>query len=221
MQPPTAATVTASATEQPVTLPPHGLPGLLVLPSQPRGVVLIAHGSGSDHLSPRQRHTAQVLAEAGLASLRADMLTALEALDRRNTFDIPLLATRLVEAAQWLAQDARTATLPLGALGASTGAAAALLAAHHHGAIRAVVSRGGRPDLAGAALGSLDIPVLLIVGERDTEVLQLNEQARQALGERCELLVIPGATHLFDEPGALEAASKAAAGWFQQQLAQP
>lgn len=221
MQPPTDATVTASATEQPVTLPPHGLPGLLVLPSQPRGVVLIAHGSGSDHLSPRQRHTAQVLADAGLASLRADMLTAQEVLDRRNTFDIPLLATRLVEAAQWLAQDARTATLPLGALGASTGAAAALLAAHHHGAIRAVVSRGGRPDLAGAALGSLDIPVLLIVGERDTEVLPLNEQARQALGERCELLVIPGATHLFDEPGTLEAASKAAAGWFQQQLAQP
>lgn len=221
MQPPAAATVTTAATEQPVTLPPHGLPGLLVLPPQPRGVVLIAHGSGSDHLSPRQRHTAQVLAEVGLASLRADMLTAQESLDRRNTFDIPLLATRLVEAAQWLQSQPGTAGLPLGALGASTGAAAALLAAHQHGAIRTVVSRGGRPDLADGALGTLRIPVLLIVGELDTEVLQLNERARQALGEPCELLVIPGATHLFDEPGTLEEASKAAAEWFHQQLVQP
>lgn len=221
MQPPAAATVTTAATEQPVTLPPHGLPGLLVLPPQPRGVVLIAHGSGSDHLSPRHRHTAQVLAEAGLASLRADMLTAQESLDRRNTFDIPLLATRLLEAARWLQQQPGTAGLPLGALGASTGAAAALLAAHQDGAIRAVVSRGGRPDLADGALDSLRIPVLLIVGELDTEVLPLNEQARQVLGESCELLVIPGATHLFDEPGALEEASKAAAGWFGRRLVQP
>lgn len=210
--------VTAPVAEQPVTLPPHGLPGLLVLPPQPRGVVLIAHGSGSDHLSPRQRHTAQVLAAAGLASLRADMLTALEALDRRNTFDIPLLATRLVEAAQLLAQDPRTAALPLGALGASTGAAAALLAAHHHPGIRAVVSRGGRPDLADKALGSVKIPVLLIVGERDTEVLALNRQAQQQLGDRCELLVIPAATHLFEEPGTLEEASRAGAQWLQRQL---
>ena len=211
-------TVTTPVAEQAVTVPPHGQPGLLVLPPQPRGVVLIAHGSGSDHQSPRQRHMAQVLAQAGLASLRADMLTTLEALDRRNVFDIPLLATRLVEAAQWLQRQPGLDGLPLGCLGASTGAAAALLAAHTHPAIRAVVSRGGRPDLAGAALGSLGIPVLLIVGGLDTEVLALNEQARQALGERCELRVIPGATHLFDEPGTLEAAAKAAAEWFSGKL---
>ncbi len=216
---PTPTTVTTPVDEQLVTLPPHGLPGLLVLPPQPRGVVLIAHGSGSDHLSPRQRHTAQVLAQAGLASLRADMLNAMEALDRRNTFDIPLLAARLVEFAQWLAADERTAPLPLGCLGASTGAAAALLAAHHHGAIRAVVSRGGRPDLAGAALGSLQIPVLLIVGERDTEVLELNRQAQAQLGESCELVVIPGATHLFEEPGCLEEAANVGAQWVAQRLA--
>lgn len=214
----TPATVAAPADEQLVTLPPHGLPGLLVLPPQPRGVVLIAHGSGSDHQSPRQRHTAQVLAQAGFASLRADMLNAMEALDRRNTFDIPLLAARLVEFAQWLAQDARTARLPLACLGASTGAAAALLAAHQLPAIRAVVSRGGRPDLAGAALNSLEIPVLLIVGERDTEVLDLNKQAQAQLGNRCELVVIPGASHLFEEEGCLEEAARVGVEWVSGKL---
>ncbi|NML13517.1 dienelactone hydrolase family protein [Azohydromonas caseinilytica] len=211
-------TVLPPVAEQAVNVPPHAQPGLLVLPPQPRGVVLIAHGSGSDHQSPRQRHMAQVLAQAGLASLRADMLTTLEALDRRNVFDIPLLATRLVEAAQWLQRQPGLENLSLGCLGASTGAAAALLAAHTHPAIRAVVSRGGRPDLAGAALGALDIPVLLIVGELDTEVLPLNEQARQRLGDQCELLIIPGATHLFEEPGTLEAAARAAAKWFALKL---
>ncbi|MDZ5455359.1 dienelactone hydrolase family protein [Azohydromonas lata] len=214
----TPATVATPADEQLVTLPPHGLPGLLVLPPQPRGLVLIAHGSGSDHLSPRQRHTAQVLAQAGFASLRADMLNAMEVLDRRNTFDIPLLAARLVAFAQWLAQDERTAHLPLACLGASTGAAAALLAAHHLPAIRAVVSRGGRPDLAGAALESLQIPVLLIVGERDTEVLALNRQAQAQLGNRCELIIIPGASHLFEEDGCLEEAARVAVEWVSGKL---
>ncbi|WP_157268523.1 dienelactone hydrolase family protein [Azohydromonas aeria] len=217
MQDPTP-TVTPPVAEQAVTLPPHGLPGLLVLPPQPRGVVLIAHGSGSDHQSPRQRHTAQVLALGGFASLRADLLNAMELLDRRNTFDIPLLAARLVEFAQWLQSDERTKHLPLGCLGASTGAAAALLAAKTSPAIRAVVSRGGRPDLADGALGHVNIPVLLIVGERDTEVLTLNQQAQAALGERSELAVIPGASHLFEEDGALEEAARVAAEWFTRQL---
>ncbi len=217
MQDPTP-TVTPPVAEQAVTLPPHGLPGLLVLPPQPRGVVLIAHGSGSDHQSPRQRHMAQVLALSGFASLRADLLNAMEALDRNNTFDIPLLATRLVESAQWLQSDERTKHLPLACLGASTGAAAALLAAKTSPAIRAVVSRGGRPDLADGALGHVSVPVLLIVGERDTEVLTLNQQAQAALGERSELVVIPGASHLFEEDGTLEEAARVAGEWLTRQL---
>jgi putative phosphoribosyl transferase len=213
--------------QQPLHIP-VGLAALdadLGMPPEPIGLVLFAHGSGSSRLSPRNRHVARLLNEAGFATVLADLLTpAEESIDERTRelrFDIELLAQRLAAAAAWLAAQQETRGLPLGYFGASTGAAAALLAAARRpDAVRAVVSRGGRPDLAGAALARVRAPTLLIVGGADVPVITLNRQALAQL--RCEkdLVIVPDATHLFEEPGALEAVAARAREWFLQHLAQ-
>lgn len=196
------------------------LAGDLGVPEDPQGLVLFAHGSGSSRRSPRNRAVAAHLRDAGLATLLFDLLTETESLDRANVFDIPLLADRLVAATQWVADDADVGSLPVGYFGASTGAAAALVAAATLGdTIGAVVSRGGRPDLAGDALRAVRAPTLLLVGGADDQVLALNRAALQKLGGPKELMVIPGATHLFEEPGALEDVAEHAAGWFRRYLA--
>ena len=204
-----------------VTIGPIGLEGVLGVPQASGGIVLFAHGSGSGRFSPRNNFVAQALREAGLATLLFDLLTEAEAQDRGNVFDIPLLAERLLLATDWVTQDRQTARLPIGYFGASTGAAAALVAAASAASsIAAVVSRGGRPDLAGAALAKVTAPTLLIVGGADLTVLDLN---RAALAElRCEkdLAVVPGATHLFEEEGALETVVYLASHWFAAHLPQ-
>lgn len=184
-----------------------------------RGVVAFAHGSGSSRLSPRNRQVASMLNEAGFATLLFDLLTAREEADRTNVFDIQLLAQRLVAATRWLRRQPETASLALGYFGASTGSAAALLAAAElRAGVCAVVSRGGRPDLAQPWLGAVVAPVLLIVGGADTAVLQLNREAQQHLRCESELAVVPGATHLFEEPGALDRVARLAIDWFTQHL---
>lgn len=203
-----------------VTIPPVGLQGDLVLPPDPRGVILFAHGSGSSRLSPRNREVARQLNDRGFATLLMDLLTPEEAADRSNVFDIALLADRLLAAAQWIATQPELAALPLGLFGASTGAAAALVAAARLGnRVSAVVSRGGRPDLAGSRLGEVWAPTLLIVGGADTEVLELNRGALATL--RCEKLLqlVPGAGHLFEGPGELDVVTEMAGAWFQSHLA--
>ncbi|GAA2690473.1 dienelactone hydrolase family protein [Streptomyces aculeolatus] len=204
---------------QSVTLHTAGthLNGDLTLPDDATGLVLFAHGSGSSRHSPRNQAVATHLNDRGFATLLLDLLTPAEdqtdAITRRHRFDIPLLAHRLTGAAHWLT--ARTTDLPLGLFGASTGAAAALItAAESPELIKAVVSRGGRPDLATDALPDVRAPVLLLVGGHDDTVIKLNEQAAQQLTAPHELHVIPGATHLFPEPGALEEVATAAANWF-------
>jgi pimeloyl-ACP methyl ester carboxylesterase len=190
--------------------------GDLVVPDAPRGLVLFAHGSGSSRRSPRNRQVAQALDRRSLATLLLDLLTEAEERDRTNVFDIELLAARLIAATRW-AQAA--AELPIGYFGASTGAAAALSAAAELGPrIGAVVSRGGRPDLAGDRLPAVTAPTLLIVGGRDEVVLELNRKAEELLGAYSELAVVPGATHLFEEPGALEQVAALAGGWFERYL---
>lgn len=190
--------------------------GDLVVPDAPRGLVLFAHGSGSSRRSPRNRQVAQALDRRSLATLLLDLLTEAEERDRTNVFDIELLAARLIAATRW-AQAA--AELPIGYFGASTGAAAALSAAAELGPrIGAVVSRGGRPDLAGERLPAVTAPTLLIVGGRDEVVLELNRKAEELLGAYSELAVVPGATHLFEEPGALEQVAALAGGWFERYL---
>jgi putative phosphoribosyl transferase len=189
------------------------------LPSQANGVVSFAHGSGSGRLSPRNNFVAQVLQEAGIATLLADLLEEDEALDRRNVFDIDLLADRLLANAQWLRQLPETHGVPLGYFGASTGAAAALqAAAKEPGRIAAVVSRGGRPDLAMDYLHLVRSPTLLIVGGEDRPVIPLNELAYKKLGCPKEMVVVPGATHLFEEPGTLERVAELARNWFLKYL---
>ncbi len=196
------------------------LPGELVMPPAPCGVVVFAHGSGSSRLSPRNRRVARALHERALATLLFDLLTDDEATDRRNVFDIALLASRLGEAIDMLSGRPETAALPVGLFGASTGAAAALVAAAERpDAVAAVVSRGGRPDLAGDALPRVRAPTLLIVGGADRQVLELNEDAARRLHCRHELAIVPGATHLFEEPGALERVAALAADWFAARLA--
>lgn len=192
------------------------LAGELALPEGTAAVVMFAHGSGSSRHSPRNRSVATALNGAGLGTLLFDLLTGPEAADRRNVFDIEVLADRLAGATRWL----RTRTAgPLGYFGASTGAAAALWAASSAGPeVGAVVSRGGRPDLAGSRLPGVRAPTLLIVGGRDTTVLDLNRQAESALRCECRLVVVPGATHLFEEPGALEEVSALARDWFTLHL---
>lgn len=191
------------------------LGGQLTVPPDARGVVVFAHGSGSSRHSPRNRAVSAVLHEAGLATLLFDLLTTDEEHDRANVFDVDLLARRLVDATTWLRGQPATRSLPMGCFGASTGAAAALwAAAEPDSGIAAVVSRGGRPDLAAGRLAAVTAPTLLIVGGRDGAVLDLNRRAQALL--RCEnkLAVVPGATHLFDEPGTLLAAATLARDWF-------
>lgn len=194
--------------------------GALALPTSPIGIVLFAHGSGSSRHSPRNNYVARVLHEHGLGTLLLDLLTPEEDLDYSQRFDIPLLARRLLAATRWLQAQEQTAALPLACFGASTGAAAALQAAAALGPeIRALVSRGGRPDLAGPeALARVRCPTLLIVGGQDPEVLELNRQAEALLRCPCQLTVIPGATHLFEEAGTLESVAQLAASWLRQQL---
>ncbi|MBJ3763718.1 erythromycin esterase family protein [Maribius pontilimi] len=197
-----------------VQIPPLGLKGELSLPARPTGIVIFAHGSGSSRLSPRNRHVASKLNAAGFATLLFDLLTPEEGQDRRNVFDIPLLAERLVEATMWVASEPDIADLPVGLFGASTGAGAALVAAAEMKTrIACVVSRGGRPDLAGMSLPYVTAPTVLIVGGLDTEVIALNQQALAAL--RCEkaLRIVPGAGHLFEEPGTLDTVVEHAVDW--------
>ena len=194
------------------------LPGRLERPPDAGGLVLFAHGSGSGRLSPRNQRVAMALHGAGLATYRFDLLTEDEAADRSRVFDIALLGRRLLAATDLVAGEPAVAPLPVGYFGASTGAAAALVAAAARPGIRAVVSRGGRPDLAGEALAQVRAPTLLIVGGNDPVVLQLNQQALTLLPGDKELVVVPGATHLFEEPGALERVAELAAGWFSRHL---
>jgi dienelactone hydrolase len=178
-------------------------------------MVLFVHGSGSGRLSPRNAAVAQQLRAAGLGTLLFDLLTEAEAADSRNVFDIDLLSERLLAATVWLSRQPEAAGLPLGYFGASTGAAAALQAAAASPIdIAAVVSRGGRPDLAGPALRRVRAPTLLLVGSRDSQVLDLNQGAIAQLTCFARLVVIPGASHLFEEPGTLEEAGRLAAAWF-------
>lgn len=197
----------------------HRLTGILNVPKAARGIVTFAHGSGSGRFSPRNQYVAGVLQRAGLATLLIDLLEVTEAEDRDRVFDIELLAGRLQSAADWLAQDLETKHLRQGYFGASTGAAAALVAAARNPTeIAAVVSRGGRPDLARAYLPSVQAPTLLIVGGDDNGVVNLNQVAFHRLGCHKELVIIPGATHLFPEPGALEEVAHRASRWFGRYL---
>jgi putative phosphoribosyl transferase len=195
------------------------LSGILTVPHGAKGVVAFAHGSGSGRFSPRNQFVARVLQEAGLATLLLDLLEEEEADDREKVFDIDLLAERLQSSADWLRQERDTGALPLGYFGASTGAGAALVAAARQPAgVRAVVSRGGRPDLAREYLPKVQAPTLLIVGGNDDVVIELNEQALRQLRCQKELIIVPGATHLFEEPGTLEEAARLAKDWFVRHL---
>jgi putative phosphoribosyl transferase len=202
---------------------PVELEGLLGVPTEARGVVLFAHGSGSGRHSSRNRYVARELGEAGLATLLVDLLTREEAeedlLTTRFRFDIGLLAGRLADTTGWLKQNPDTQDLRVGYFGASTGAGAALVAAAERPEeVGAVVSRGGRPDLAGEALLRVRAPTLLIVGGDDVPVIGINEEAMNKMRAPTRLEVIPGATHLFKEPGALEVVARLAAGWFVRYL---
>jgi putative phosphoribosyl transferase len=198
---------------------PVSVAGHLTIPEHPRGIVVFAHGSGSSRHSPRNRYVAEVLNGAGLATLLFDLLTPDEERNRANVFDIELLARRLVDVTGWLASQPDTAALPVGYFGASTGAGAALVAAADPRVnVAAVVSRGGRPDLAGSALAKVRAPTLLIVGGRDDVVLQLNQRAQAMMRGECELTVVPGATHLFEEPGTLEQVAALAREWLVEHL---
>jgi putative phosphoribosyl transferase len=191
------------------------LAGHLTVPENAAGIVVFAHGSGSSRHSPRNRYVARVLTEAGLGTLLFDLLTVEEELDRANVFDIGLLARRLTEVTGWLHSQPHAAGATIGYFGASTGAAAALWAAAEPGAgIAAVVSRGGRPDLAWPRLAAVTAPTLLIVGGRDETVLDLNRRAQAELCCENHLAVVPGATHLFEEPGTLATAASLARDWF-------
>jgi dienelactone hydrolase len=196
------------------------LHALLGVPPDAEGLVVFAHGSGSGRLSPRNNRVAASLRQAGLATLLLDLLTPEEERDRANVFDIPLLASRLSFAANWSLAAPQTSHLPIGYFGASTGAGAALVAAAEpHTPVRAIVSRGGRPDLAGAALPDVTAPTLLIVGGLDTEVIELNRMAYDRLAAPKELVIVPGAGHLFEEPGTLDAVQRHAIPWFRRYLA--
>jgi putative phosphoribosyl transferase len=193
--------------------------GDLVVPEASGGLVVFAHGSGSSRHSPRNRDVASALQKRSLATLLLDLLTEEEERDRANVFDIALLAGRLVAATKWAAEQPDLKPLPVGYFGASTGAAAALVAAAEMGErISAVVSRGGRPDLAGEQLSAVTAPTLLIVGGSDEVVLELNHEAQARLVAPSELVVVPGATHLFEEPGALDQVSELAGEWFERWL---
>jgi putative phosphoribosyl transferase len=202
-----------------IPAPPVHLVGDLTVPEDAGGLVVFAHGSGSGRLSRRNREVASAFNRHGLATLLLDLLTRQEERDRANVFDIGLLSSRLVAATRWASAHPQTSGLPGGYFGASTGAAAALCAAATLGdSVGAVVSRGGRPDLAGECLERVTAPTLLIVGGADPTVLALNEQAAARLRCPHRIEVVPGATHLFEEPGALERVSGLAAAWFSKLL---
>jgi predicted phosphoribosyltransferase/dienelactone hydrolase len=221
------ADVTAGAAGDPplrdeeveVAAGPVSVAGHLTIPEHPVGIVVFAHGSGSSRFSARNIYVADVLNGAGIATLLFDLLTPDEERNRANVFDIELLARRLVDVTGWLAGQPDTASLSVGYFGASTGAGAALVAAADPSVnISAVVSRGGRPDLAGESLTKVHTPTLLIVGGRDDVVLDLNRQAQAAIAGECELTVVPGATHLFEEPGTLKQVAELARDWFVDHL---
>ena len=191
------------------------LPGDLSVPHQAKGMVLFAHGSGSSRLSPRNQVVASFFNRQGIATLLFDLLSYSEDREYKNRFNISLLAQRLVEVTKWVASKQECKDLCIGYFGASTGAAAALLAAAELPGIAAVVSRGGRPDLAMRALPFVQSPVLLIVGSLDTDVLRLNQQAYQHLNCEKKLAIVPGATHLFEEEGAMEQVCVLATTWFE------
>ncbi len=199
------------------------LKGNLCVPASARGLVLFAHGSGSGRYSPRNRLVAEALQRAGLATLLIDLLTRqeeeIDSFTAQLRFDIAMLAHRLVGISDWVARQPQTGSLRLGIFGASTGAAAALIAAAERPQrVAAVVSRGGRPDLAGAALASVRAPTLLIVGGNDKPVIELNREAMEQLRSHKQLVIVPGATHLFEEPGALARVAQLARDWFLSYL---
>lgn len=199
--------------------PPIVLNGHCTIPRGATGIVVFAHGSGSSRLSPRNQAVARYLNRHGIGTLLFDLLTEGESLDRHNVFDIDLLASRLERARSWLREQPQSHHLAVGYFGASTGAAAALVAASHDpSGVAAVVSRGGRPDLAGTSLPAVQAPTLLIVGGHDQEVLELNRLAQSRLRCPSELSIVPGATHLFEEPGTLLAAAELARSWFATYL---
>lgn len=220
----TAQGIAQQPAKRPVTcrdvcIRPLELNGTVCVPAAARGLVVFVHGSGSSRFSPRNVAVAEALNRADLATLLFDLLTAAEEGDRCKVFDIPLLADRLLDAIRWVEQDPELSTLPLGLFGSSTGAAAALVVAARLGErVGAVVSRGGRPDLAADALDSVCSPTLLVVGGRDDVVIQLNELALARLQGAKELLIVPGASHLFPEQGALEAVIEQAKKWFSAHL---
>src|SRR6266550_6089741 len=200
---------------RPVRISPEGLEGLLGVPSNAKGLVIFAHGSGSGRLSPRNNQVAAGLRDVRLATLLLDLLRPEEEADRANVFDIQLLASRLVSATNWALANPELSALRIGYFGASTGAGAALVAAARSGhEIGAVVSRGGRSDLAGDALESVQAPSLLIVGGADGPVIQLNRLAYERLRGIKEIVIVPGAGHLFEEPGTLDQVMDHAKRWF-------
>jgi putative phosphoribosyl transferase len=202
-----------------VQVGPNALPGDLEMPPDSTALVLFAHGSGSSRLSARNRWVAEVLQRHHLATLLFDLLTDDEAADRRNVFDIELLGDRVAQALDWVGNHPELTGMRIGLFGASTGAAAALVAAAARpGSVGAVVSRGGRPDLAAHCLARVNAPTLLIVGGADREVLELNRRALRLLTCNKRLEVVPGATHLFEEPGALGSVAEMAAAWFENHL---
>jgi dienelactone hydrolase len=210
-----------SGPERRVWIPVDGgeLGGALALPAGATRVVLFAHGAGSSRFSPRNRLVASAIQEAGIGTLLFDLLMESEAENRANVFDIGLLASRLIQTTSWLLESPRTGALHVGYFGASTGAAAALVAAARlPDTIEAVVSRGGRPDLAGRALEQVRAPTLLIVGGADEPVIEMNREALEVLTVEKEMVIVPGATHLFEEPGALEQVATLATDWFQRFL---
>jgi pimeloyl-ACP methyl ester carboxylesterase len=205
-----------------IRIPPLDLAGTLQVPLDAQGVIAFAHGSGSSRSSPRNKAVADALNARGFATLLFDLLTEAEESDRSNVFDIPLLADRLCDAVRRLTKEPHVASLPVGLFGASTGAAAALVAAARlSGEVDAIVSRGGRPDLAGDALDRIRTPTLLIVGGADFGVIELNERAFERLQGPKALRIVPRATHLFPEPGALQTVIGHAAEWFQAYLRRP
>lgn len=205
-----------------VAIGPQRLEGLLTIPEGAMGLIIFAHGSGSSRLSPRNNYVAEHLQHRGMATLLFDLLTDEEARDRRNVFDVPLLASRLEEAVTWARTDSEVAGLKISLFGASTGSAAALAAAAKvPKQVDVIVSRGGRPDLAGTLLHKVNAPTLLIVGGDDSVVLDLNRDALAKLSCEKRLLIVPGATHLFEEPGTLDQVVQAASDWFALHLETP
>lgn len=214
-------------TEIQIPISAANLRGDLVVPKNPEGIVLFAHGSGSSRHSPRNRFVAQVLNQAGFGTLLMDLLTEKEEEEDQwrghLRFDVKMLAKRLIPATDWLSRHPQTQNLKIGYFGASTGSAAALIAAPERSAIvKAVVSRGGRPDMADEVLSRIHVPTLLIVGGDDTEVIQLNKEAFERIPtHEKKLEIVPGATHLFEEPGTLEEVARLATQWFSRHLTFP